>query len=236
MSTIRRSYPNNYGTRGRPSSGHSKTAKEATQYLARIALRLNIDPSKFFSSLVDAWENNESTYELATEKLVIRCRKKTKESATFLFTIGRKALAQLKVPEEILKERDPIKRYIDALPPEAFSPTEPDRKNLKIIDLKQRMKHVNIKARVVETPEPKLVFTKFGTQAYVSNVLLADKTGTIRLSLWNEKIKKVSVDDVITIENCSVASFRGKQQLKIGRTGTLNVVEGEGFPSLLNLS
>jgi len=232
MSTIRRSYPNNYGARGRPSSGHSKPAREAIQYLARIALRLNIDSSKFFSSLVDAWVNNEST----CEKLVIRCRKKTKDSATFLFTIERKVLAQLKVPEEILKARNPIKRYIDALPPEAFSPTEPDTKNLKIIDLKQRMKHVNITARVVETPEPKCVLTRFGTQAYVSNVLLADKTGTIRLSLWNEKIKKVSVDDVITIENCSVASFRGKQQLKIGRTGTLNVVEGEGFPSLLNLS
>ena len=236
MSTIRRSYNTNYGTRGRPTSGHSKTAKNTIQYLARIALRLNIDSSNFFSSLVDAWENNESTCELASEKLVIRCRKKTKDSATFLFTIGRKALAQLNVPEEILKARNPIKRYIDALPPEAFSPKELDRKNLKIIDLKQRMKHVNIKARVVETPKPKRVMTRFGTQAYVSNMLIADKTGTIRLTLWNEQIKEVSVDDVIMIENGNVAYFRGRQQLKLGRTGTLNVIEGEEFPSLLNLS
>ena len=232
MSVIRRNYPNNYRSRGRLPRGHSKPAREAIQYLARIALRLNIDSSKFFSSLVDAWENNEST----CEKIVIRCRKKTKDSATFLFTIERKVLAQLKVPEEILKARNPIKRYIDALPPEAFSPKKPDTKNLKIIDLKQRMKHVNIKARVVETPKPKRVMTRFGTQAYVSNMLIADKTGTIRLTLWNEKIKEVSVDDVIMIENGNVASFRGRQQLKLGRTGTLNVIEGEEFPSLLNLS
>ena len=236
MSTIRRRYNHNKGSRGRLPNGHSRTAKKAIQYLARIALSKNIDSSNFFSSLVDAWANNESTCELASEKLVIRCRKKTKDSATFLFTIERTVLAQLKVPEEILKARNPIKRYIDALPPEAFSPKKPDTKNLKIIDLKQRMKHVNIKARVVETPEPKLVLTRFGTQAYVSNVLLADKTGTIRLSLWNNQIKEVSVDDVIKIENGNVASFRGRHQLKIGRKGTLNVIEGEGFPSLLNLS
>jgi replication factor A1 len=232
MSNIRRRYNHNKGSRGRLPNGHSRTAKKAIQYLARLALSKNIDSSKFFSSLVDAWVNNEST----CEKLVIRCRKKTKDSATFLFTIGRKALAQLKVPEEILKERNPIKRYIDALPPEAFSPKKPDTKNLKIIDLKQRMKHVNIKARVVETPKPKRVLTRFGTQAYVSNMLIADKTGTIRLTLWNEQIKEVSVDDVIMIENGNVAYFRGRQQLKLGRTGTLNVIEGEEFPSLLNLS
>jgi replication factor A1 len=232
MSTIRRSYNHNAGSRGRLPSGYSKTTKKAIQYLARIALRLDIDSSTFFSSLVDAWENTESI----CDKLVIRCRKKTKDSATFLFTKERQALAQLTVPEGILKERNPIKRYIDALPPEAFSPKELDRKNLTIIDLKQRMKHVNIKARVVETPEPKLVFTRFGTEAYVSNVLLADTTGTIRLSLWNNQINDVSVDDVIKIENGNVASFRGRHQLKIGRTGTLNVIEGEDFPSLLNLS
>ena len=145
-------------------------------------------------------------------------------------------MAQLPVPEEILKERNPIKRYIDALPPEAFSPKELDRKNLKIIDLKQRMKHVNIKARVVETPEPKLVFTRFSTEAYVSNVLIADITGTIRMSLWNNQINEVSVDDVINIENANVANFRGRYQVRLGRAGTLNVIEGEGFPSLLTLS
>ena len=231
MSVIRRNYPNNYRSRGRLPSGHSKTAKKTIQYLARIALRLNIDSSKFFSCLVDAWGNTEST----CDKLVIRCRKKTRDSATFLFTLDRQVVAQLTVPQEILKERNPITRYIDALPPDAFSTKEPDRKNLTIIDLKQKMKHVNITARVVETPKPVLVFTRFGTEAYVSNVLIADPTGTIRMSLWNDQINKVAVDDVITIENANVANFRGRYQVKIGRTATLNVVEGEGFPSLLTL-
>ena len=231
MSYIKRSYTYNYRSRGRLPRGHTKTAKKAIEYLARIVISKNIDSAKFFSSLVDAWINKEST----CEKLVIRCRKKTRDSATFLFTLDRQALAQLTLPEEILKEKNPIKRYIDALPPEAFSAKKPDKKNLKIIDLGLRMKHVNIKARVLEMPEPKLVLTRFGTEAYVSNVLIADKTGSIRLSLWNDQIKDVSVDDVIKIENANVASFRGRQQLKLGRIGKLNVIEGEEFPPLLNL-
>jgi replication factor A1 len=152
----------------------------------------------------------------------------------FLFTIRAKVIAQFTVPKQILLETDPITTYIETRSPEAFAVKKPVIKNPKINELEQRMRHINVKARVLETPKPHLVKTRFGTTAYVSNVLIADETGTIRLSLWNQQINKVSVDDVIKIENARVAKYRGNRQLRIERHGTLNVIDGEGFPPLIN--
>jgi ssDNA-binding replication factor A large subunit len=69
------------------------------------------------------------------------------------------------------------------------------------------------------------VFTRFGEYAHVSNALIADETGTIKLCLWNEKINAVSVDSVIQIENASVTKFRGENQLKLGKNGKLSIIE-----------
>ena len=149
----------------------------------------------------------------------------------FLFTIGPKVLAQFIVPKHFLFENDPIKDYVDTRLPTTFSVRKPVVTNPKIINLERSMRHVNIKARVLETPKPHLVRTRFGSTAYVSNVLIADETGSIRLSLWNQQIKKVSVDDVIKVENAKVAKYRGMRQLRIERSGTLNVIEDEGFPA-----
>jgi hypothetical protein len=39
----------------------------------------------------------------------------------------------------------------------------------------------------------------------------------------------------IEIENASVASFGGKRQLKLGKIGKVNAIEGEGFPPYMHL-
>ncbi len=69
-----------------------------------------------------------------------------------------------------------------------------------------------------------MVYTRFGTEAHISNALIADETGTIRMSLWNQQINMVSRGDSIEIENSKVVSFRGERQLRIGRNGTLSVI------------
>jgi replication factor A1 len=193
-----------------------------------MAIRKNIDPDSFFNTLLDAWKRKESTY----KNLVIECRKKTKDSGVFLFTMDNKVIGQFGVPESILKEKYPIKNYMDTLPREAFKNKTITKENIKIEDLTEGMKRVKLKARVLETPKPKTVYTRFGTMASVSNFIVADETGTIKLSLWNHQINKATVDDVITIKNAKVAWFRGERQLRLGRNGELNVIEEEDFPSL----
>ncbi len=76
---------------------------------------------------------------------------------------------------------------------------------------------------MLEIPKPKTVHTRFGSKACVSNALIADETGSIRISLWNQQINTISEGDVINIENGKVARFRGERQLRIGRHGNLTV-------------
>jgi replication factor A1 len=86
------------------------------------------------------------------------------------------------------------------------------------------MSHISLKAKVLEIPTPKLVFTRFGNYASVVNALIADETGTIKLCLWNEQIDSISNGDTIQIENARASTFKGERQLSIGKRGTLNSV------------
>ncbi|MGB9756594.1 MAG: single-stranded DNA-binding protein, partial [Candidatus Bathyarchaeales archaeon] len=78
---------------------------------------------------------------------------------------------------------------------------------------------------VLEIAKPTLVFTRFGNYASVTNALIADETGTIKLCLWNEQIGSIAIGDTVQIENGSTSAFRGEKQLRIGRKGVLRNIE-----------
>ena len=213
--------------RGRPrGKNHSRSDIELLKYLAKIALKQRIDLKDFFEKLVDAWKNQESQ----CEHLTILCRKKTQDSVVLLVSNERSVIAQFQISTRILQENNPLERFADtiSISLKTFSPTN---STVKIKDLEQTMKQVNLNARVLDVPEPKPVFTRFGTEAYVSNALIADETGTIRLSLWNQQINKISVNDIIKIENAKVARFGGNRQLRLGRSGKLSIIEESDFPT-----
>ena len=94
---------------------------------------------------------------------------------------------------------------------------------MNIGELRAKMRGVSVTARVLEVPPKALVRTRYGGESFVSNILLADETGTIRLSLWNNKIDDVAVGDTLKIENAVVAIFQGEFQLRISRWGTMSV-------------
>jgi replication factor A1 len=95
---------------------------------------------------------------------------------------------------------------------------------LKIGELREGMKRVNIEAKVAEKNDPREVQSRFKDETLrVADVIIADETGTIKLTLWNEQINQVNVDDVVKIENGYVTSFRGEIQLNVGKYGKLTV-------------
>lgn len=95
---------------------------------------------------------------------------------------------------------------------------------LKINELGDGMKRVNVVAKVEEKEETREVTSRYKNETYnVANVLVSDETGNIKLTLWNEQIDQVNVNDMIKIENGYVTSFRGEIQLNVGRYGTLTV-------------
>jgi len=95
---------------------------------------------------------------------------------------------------------------------------------MKIVELKPGMRRVDVGGTIKNMENPRDVQTKFGP-GQVATAALADDSGEVKVTLWNEAIAKVKVNDRITIENGYVDSFRGELQLNVGRYGKLTKVE-----------
>lgn len=99
------------------------------------------------------------------------------------------------------------------------SEVEPGLK--KINELRVRMNRVSLRAQITEIPPRQRIHTRMGDTAYVSNVRIADETGSILLSLWNTQIDKVHVGDRIAITKGYVARYAGTLQLRLRKNSTL---------------
>jgi replication factor A1 len=97
-------------------------------------------------------------------------------------------------------------------------------RKLNIKDLRNGMKRVTVEANVVEKGDPREVRSRYKDETYqVADAVVADETGSIKLTLWNEQIEQVNVGNKIKIENGYVTSFKGEIQLNIGKFGTFTV-------------
>jgi replication factor A1 len=177
----------------------------------------NVGSSELLNCIVEAWNQEESE----RERLVVICRDRAKNSAIFLFTDGEKVLAQFPIPITILQGKDQLASF--AKTTSVITSSVEKVVNPKIVDLKAGMKRIDLKAEVLKLSEPKMVYTRFGTTAYVSNALIKDETGTMKMSLWNQEISTIHQGDVINIKDGKVTSFKGELQLMLGRSGSLSV-------------
>ena len=194
--------------------------KSVGEYLAFLTVKYEVDPEKFSYALRTAEEHKKSR----CDKLSIQFRGKIKNKLIFLIMNDSEVIAQFPMDEEFLlnksnqlrnfMETDRIRRYLAKK-----ARTSPV---YSIIDVRVGMSHVNLKAKILEVAEPKRVVTRYGNNASVAKVLIGDKTGTIKLCLWNGQIDAVSVGDIIQIENAQASVFRGERFLSLGKKGTLN--------------
>lgn len=96
---------------------------------------------------------------------------------------------------------------------------------MKIKDIRDGMRRVDVVAKVIQKSDIREVRSRYRNETYrVADAIIQDETGTIKLTLWNEQIDQVNVDDTVKIENGYIRSFRGEIQLNIGRYGKLSVV------------
>lgn len=96
---------------------------------------------------------------------------------------------------------------------------------MKINELREGMRRVELEGKILDIGEVREVTTKFGEPGRVATATLEDDSGTTKLSLWNEMIETVGVNDKVKIENGYVTSFRGESQLNVGRYGKLTVIK-----------
>jgi len=96
---------------------------------------------------------------------------------------------------------------------------------VKIKELQTGMKRVEVEADVVDKGNPRQVQSRMSGETFnVSDVVVQDETGNIKLTLWNEQIDQVNVGDRIKIENGYVTSFKGEIQLNVGKYGKLTIL------------
>ena len=97
---------------------------------------------------------------------------------------------------------------------------------MKINELKPGQGKVNIKGKVTELGTVR-EFEKFGKPGKVANAKMADDTGKITLTLWNEEIDKVKEGSNVEITNGWVKEYQGEMQVTAGRFGELHVLSAD---------
>ena len=100
---------------------------------------------------------------------------------------------------------------------------------MTISELSAGQGNVNVAGTITEVGEVK-TFNKFGKELTVSNAILKDDSGTIKLTLWNDEASKFKEGDQVKIENGYVNEFQGEPQLTAGKFGKIELV-GEGEAS-----
>jgi len=134
-------------------------------------------------------------------------------------------VGQFRVPESFLSEEfNPIRTYMDCDRIRRYTAKKAYAVQSGFIGgLSVGMNHITLSAKVLEIQKPASVFTRFGESAVVANALIGDKTGTIKLCLWDAQIRVVSKGDTVHIKNARAFAFKGEKQLRLGRNGTISV-------------
>ena len=213
--------------RGRPR-GQRQSMPEMARlwYLIRVSKKYGLDTRKFFECFREAWAHERST----CNDILIQCRLKTKDDAVFLVTKDQKVVTQLRLTESTLKhlpdvdlENIPWKESSSTMRLERLRPVD-----MKIKDVNSGIRWVNLKAKIVEKPNARTVFSRFNNNPLgLSTSTISDGTGSIKFPLWNAQINMVSIGDTVQIENGRVRTFRGELQVSVGKTGRLKVVENQ---------
>ncbi len=193
--------------------------------LAFLSVKHNIYVAELFEALVSAKEHGKTN----CQDLSVEYRGCIKSECVFLITKFTSVIGQFRVPEEFLQRKnicfenwmdtDKIRKQIGRR-----QNTGPRLCTL-VQDLRHGMKKVNLEAEVLETAVPSIVYTHYGNSAKVTNVWIADETGKVRLCLWNEQSNSVAVGDMVQIKNATVSTFKGERQLRLGKTGTVTVLQ-----------
>jgi replication factor A1 len=197
-----------------------------TEYLAYLSVKNNIYLAELFHSLISAKENGKTN----CQDLTVECRGSAKNGTIFLITKNSAIVAQFRVAEEFLLRKDIIfENWMDTdkIRKQIRRQTTTNRVSVPVQELRHGMKKVNILAQVIEKPTPSLIHTPYGNIATVANIWIADETGKVKLSLWNEQATSVALGDTIEVKNASVGTYKGQRQLRIGKNGSISVLQSQ---------
>jgi replication factor A1 len=116
------------------------------------------------------------------------------------------------------------------------------RKRLEIKNIVAGMKNINLIGRVFRISNITNFKRADGNEGKVVSIFIADKTGFIRLPLWNDQVKIVEegllkVGTPIQITNgIAKENIFGDVEISLGKYGSIKEIEAEDLPSLEEIS
>ena len=101
---------------------------------------------------------------------------------------------------------------------------------MKIGDLKSYSRKVYTVAKVISIGESREVTSrKDNTTHNVCEALVADDTGSVYLTLWDESIDAIEEEMILKLDNAYVNVFRGSMRLNLGKYGNYEVLDESPF-------
>ena len=97
----------------------------------------------------------------------------------------------------------------------------------KISKLEDGMQNMDVLVKVLQVFSAR-EFEKSGKKGTLCNLVIADETGEIRLTLWNKEADRVQNEqiqkgNVLMLRNCYVSSYNDRKQLSLGYSGEMTI-------------
>ena len=108
----------------------------------------------------------------------------------------------------------------------------PSTKSYKIADLNDQTGSADLYVRVLAKGLPQEIKRPTGETVKVARLLVADESGMVSLSLWDDKsqlINDLAEGDVIEVKGVSVRERMGEIMLSLGRSGALQKASGKSM-------
>ena len=105
---------------------------------------------------------------------------------------------------------------------------EDEEFNFSIKDISEGQNNVEVTGKIVDISDVREFRKRDGTLGKVRNITIADNTGTIRLTLWDDKVElaeDLKVGDVVRIENAYTRKWRDRIELSSGTNFTIEKLE-----------
>jgi len=97
---------------------------------------------------------------------------------------------------------------------------------MKVSDLKANSNVDEIVLKIVEKSEPREIMKRFGGTARVCDLVGEDEDGnSVRITLWNDEIDKVDVNELVRIKDGWVKEWNNQLQISTGRSGKIEKIE-----------
>ena len=194
-------------------------------YLSKIISKYDLSPEKILDYLIRARKKGQ----FGQEKLELKVREKTDEFTTFTLIYDKNIVSQFRLENKLMdypeSSKHKLQELILRMPPRKEKQKDTD---YKISELRKGLKSINLKVKVIEKSPTKEVYSRSGRKLRLSNAIVSDETGEIKLTLWNDQISFVSEGDFIKINNANVKSFRGEKMLNLSsRTGKIEIIKKE---------